>query len=209
MMGPKGLPPRDRMVENILRVYYEANDLEKLNGRRWYRDARAITQQLALRYNVTVDQAAAVISILSPQNEWSRNVSDADTLLAEWNAGAGPDDFTVSTYTSNRRKAWHMLEERSDPFEMFGKRAPKTRVFFKLLSKAGPDYDDVVIDGHAYSIAMGVRHPLSSPDIPGLEYRDRYGLISAAYREAAKRVELRPEQMQAITWLTWKRLHGV
>jgi hypothetical protein len=199
------LPTLETMTDNILSVYAQAMRVERQEGREWYRKANAITRELAEKHDRPIAEVAGIISILSPSNRWDRNVEDADTLLTAHAAGLGPDEFRVSTYAANRRKAWWMLEEKSTPEEMFGKRAPKTCAFFRLI--ALPSSPDVVIDGHAFSIAIGVRTVLQSDEIPNLEYKGRYERISSAYREAALRLGLRASEVQAVTWLVWRRLH--
>lgn len=201
------LPALDRMRDNILRVYYDATDAERQEGMDWYDRAAQLVEKLATDTDVTINQAAAVVSILSPLVRWERNIEDARILIDAWNAGIGPDGFKVSSFAQNRRKAWWMLEEKSEPSTMFGRRAPKTGRFHELLIDPWIT-DRVVIDGHAFSIAVGVRHPLASPDIPNLEYKGRYERLEQAYREAAARVGIAPHQMQAVTWTVWRNRHG-
>jgi hypothetical protein len=74
------------------------------------------------------------------------------------------------------------------------------------------DRNAVCVDGHAYAIFIGERIPTTkTPSItPKL-----FETIQRAYQLVAKRsadlcgVELSPTQVQAVTWVTYRRLiHG-
>jgi hypothetical protein len=65
----------------------------------------------------------------------------------------------------------------------------------------------VTIDGHALNIARGKREGLTSDktNMGKKQYRE----LQAAYVSAAKRVKVKPSELQAITWTTWKRIHNI
>jgi hypothetical protein len=39
--------------------------------------------------------------------------------------------------------------------------------------------------------------------------KKQYRELQAAYVTAAKRVKVKPHELQAITWTTWKRIHNI
>jgi hypothetical protein len=67
--------------------------------------------------------------------------------------------------------------------------------------------DEVTIDGHALNIALGKRQGLTT-DATNMGKR-QYKEMQLAYVKAAKRVNIKPHVLQAITWTTWKREHGI
>lgn len=76
---------------------------------------------------------------------------------------------------------------------------PKVNSFAANL--AG-DYGSIVtIDAHAAQVALAdVLFNKSLPWSP-------YACIARAYINAAKRIDVAPAHLQAVCWLTWKRIH--
>ena len=79
----------------------------------------------------------------------------------------------------------------------------KIKSFFQCIM----DYDACCIDGHAYNIALGVRHSLTS----GKTFigKKLYKELQDAYIKTAKKLNLKAYELQAITWVTWKRIHKI
>jgi len=79
----------------------------------------------------------------------------------------------------------------------------KTRAFAENILDPEGDHR-VVIDRHAWNITQGERIIVnkSGPKVTPKRYRD----AAAKYRAIAKDLGIRPNQLQAITWLTWRRL---
>jgi thermostable 8-oxoguanine DNA glycosylase len=75
--------------------------------------------------------------------------------------------------------------------------------FFKNIM----GYDTVTIDGHAYNIARYKRVTLTDDDTN--ISKSVYLEMQEAYQRAAKRVGLKVYQLQAITWVVWKRIHNI
>jgi len=66
-------------------------------GKRWYREANAVAQAMAVKHGVTVETAAGVIAVLSPQCHWHDNVRAAESALATYRAGGTPSDAAAGT----------------------------------------------------------------------------------------------------------------
>ena len=66
--------------------------------------------------------------------------------------------------------------------------------------------DDVCIDGHAYSIWFGDRVTLAKVPSIGKKLRAQ---IKSDYMAVADKNNLKPFEVQAITWVAHRRLHGV
>ena len=194
-------------VENIKAIYQLATLTEKQDGVTWYPNANQIAVSLADRHEISEAQAIGVIAALSPRNRWERNVEDADRLIAAYIAG-GPEQAMltkVCTFTSNKAKAVRILglsraaDLRSVLDILSG---PKLREFASCIA----GHDDVCIDGHAFCIWAANRTGLK--DVPAIGVKLRRE-IKADYQAAAKLLGITPSACQAITWVTWRRIHGV
>ena len=182
----------------------------------WYPSALKIAIRIATKYGLRVETVAGVIAALSPSNKWERNIYDAEALIKVWRAGATRDEvldpdnpiIRVCTYLLQKTKAWDILTT-SDPVVDILK-GVKTIEFFNCITN--PALDDVCIDGHAYSVWLGERVTLK--DVPNLSGKIRH-TIKQDYRDATTFINeeldehYSPADIQAITWVTHKRIHNV
>ena len=72
--------------------------------------------------------------------------------------------------------------------------------------------DTCTVDGHAKNIYYGKRHGLT--DDKSNVGKKEYKTISDAYVEAGKRARvngrpLKAFEIQAITWVVWRRVHNI
>jgi hypothetical protein len=189
---------------NILAVFFSASDFEIISGAQWYETAQNAAATIAARYGVSADTVAGVIAALSPNNRWERNLRDADALISAYTLGGLSDALEVktSTYNKNKLKALAILEGAT-PLEVLG--GLKVRAFYSCIIGA----DDVCVDGHAYAIWRGER--ISTSSTPKISAK-LYGSIVADYVKATATINsvmdtsYRPYQVQAITWLAWRRM---
>lgn len=161
--------------------------------------------------------AVAVISALSPLNKWAQNKIDAENVFAAYEANETAakfldvetlaDTVKVCTFNKNKMRAFRIIDENAPEIVQTSR---KTRAFHCNI--LNPKSDCVTIDFHALSIACGYQFTAASqPPVADSLYLD----IQAAYRDAARelnkgrRAKLLPYQVQAITWLAWRRLVGV
>ena len=78
----------------------------------WYPSAHKIARMISLRYSVPVSTVVGVIAALSPQNEWSRNIIDAEAMCKLHQSHATRKDLQrlkVCTFTKNKTLAISML----------------------------------------------------------------------------------------------------
>lgn len=193
-------------AEAILSVYKLATVSEQQHGVTWYPQARSIAKGIADRYDIHEAEAIGVIAALSPRNKWERNVIDAENLVAAFVAGGAEaaEAVKVCTFGKNKAKAVRILQAGvltdADVLEILS--GPKLREFYSCIRGLA----DVCIDGHAYSIWTGGRIPLAEVPSIGVKIRRQ---IKADYVAAADQAGVTPSAMQAITWVTWRRIHGV
>ena len=192
-------------VRNILKVLRRATLDDTAQGVEWYDRAKRISQAIAKDTGVHINTVIGVMAALSPNNKWDINVRNTLVMCDAWVNGDGIDDFKVSTYGANKRKAWSMLyDDLTDDDDILTRlNGQKTRSFYSNIR----GLDEVTIDGHALNIARGVRFNLTDDqtNIGKRLYRE----LQDAYVRAAKRVGVEPHELQAITWTTWRREHGI
>ncbi len=198
------LVDHERMIHNITSVYRDADETQHAEGLLWYSDAQKAAHDIAAKYGIAVYIVVAVIAALSPNNKWSRNVTNAATLIDAFLRGDGIDSVKVSTYNKMKAKAWDILAARPDydGAKRMLKGQKITSFFMDIMGEF-----NVTIDGHARNIAYDERVGLTD-DRTNIGVRE-YRALQAAYEEAARRVGLMPYQLQAITWRVWRDRHGI
>jgi hypothetical protein len=194
-------------TQAIIAVYNLASLSEIQDGERWYAFANTFAESLADQYNVSRLKVYGVIASLSPRNRWERNMIDAESMVKVYSAGGTYEDLIalkVCTFSANKIKAARILTLKcaSDTEVKAILSGPKMIEFYHCIQ----ELDDLCIDGHAYSIWLGDRVTLANVPSIGKKLRQT---IKADYHEAAKILGLNPYIVQAITWVTWKRIHGV
>lgn len=177
-------------VANILNVLNQASDAEYIAGTYWYREANELALDLAGTGGVKM--AAGVIAALSPRMPWGRNKELAVRAFADGHA---------SGTLGNSVRAADRILAGEDPLDVL--KGDKVRSFY--LNIMG-DTDAVTVDRHALEVYLGKR--FADKDRPSIGKR-LYREASDAYREAADIAGDTPRDVQAITWLVWRRIHLV
>ena len=195
-------------VKNIISVYNLATVADTSLGQGWYGRALAFARNLAADYHLDVLTIVAVIASLSPRNRWERNMIDAESMVKVSAAGGDFGDLMslkVCTFPRNKEKAARILSQNiTDRDQLLATlKGPKLQEFFNCILG---DCEDVCIDGHAYCVWVGDRIALANVPSIGIKLRRT---IKADYQEAANILSVAPHIVQAVTWVTWRRLHGV
>lgn len=197
-------------VRNIKKIFNLATPEEVRDGVVWYANAQAIGKRIALRHAIPLRIAVGVIAAISPNNRWERNIADADNLIAAYMRGDGPEGVKVSCYNAMKAKAWSILDAmpETDDAVIAILNGQKICSFFANIM----GHDTCTVDGHALNIARGKREGLTS-DKTNIG-KKAYAELQAAYYRAGKSVKvngrpLKAFEMQAITWVVWKRIHAI
>jgi hypothetical protein len=200
-----------RHISGILQLATEADILE---GKDWYDRAYRFAVQLIATYQpLTLGQAVGVIAALSPNNKWQRNCNDAEALIKTWATNGDYSMIKVCTYGKNKQKAIDILGLDAESLDNEAiatiLNGQKITSFYRSIMG---DQANVCVDGHAYSVFIGERIATSqTPSIP----KSLYETIQRAYKLVADRSvdlcghHLSPVQVQAVTWVTYRRLHNV
>ena len=205
-------------VKNIIAMRRKAKPADVSHGIAWYAEAYEQCRIMADRYDLPIYIVAGVVAALSPNNRWSTNVTNADDLIHAWHNDDTPDKVSVCTYNAMKLKAWSILREMPDRYEendtlivdevktiLNGK---KIVCFYENIMGD----DTCTIDGHARNIAYNERVNLTDNKTSiGVK---EYANLQDAYRIAASRCRvngrrLKAYELQAITWVTWRKLHGI
>ena len=192
-------------IRNIIATYKLATPSEIKEGIAWYLNATTDCKNIAIKYELPIHIVIGVVSALSPNNKWTRNITNADDLCKAFIDGQDMDSIKVSTYHKMKQKAWSILEQMPSYDETIKILNGKKIVsFFRNISG---DETDITIDGHARNIYYNDRQGLTTPNtnIRKLEYLD----IQKAYLRASKKLGIKAYELQAITWVAWRRIHGI
>jgi len=192
-------------TKNIIAIYKLANASEIKHGLTWYVNANTDCMRIANTLELPLHIVVGVVSALSPNNKWERNIVNAEDLCKAFINGQDMDSIKVSTYHKMKQKAWYILETMPNYDETITILNGKKIVsFFRNISG---DETDITIDGHARNIYYNDRQGLTTPNtnIRKLEYLD----IQKAYLRASKKLGIKAYELQAITWVAWRRIHGI
>jgi len=172
-------------------------------GVEWYPRAYRFARDLAYSAGISIDQASAIMAVLSPRLRWQHNLDDADRVAH------GSSD-NVAALGPNLVKAWNILEATdTDTINgIVGGR--KVRSFWRNIRYPNNSLD-VTLDGW---MATGFRGALEATsglsDLSPtrcaklLYVRGSYDAISDGVRVAADRHAISPSALQAILWIVWR-----
>lgn len=192
-------------TKNIIAIYKLAKPSEIKHGLTWYVNANSDCKEIAEKLELPLHIVIGVVSALSPNNKWERNIINAEDLCTAFINGQDMDSIKVSTYHKMKEKAWSILETMPNYEETIEILNGKKIVsFFRNISG---DETDITIDGHARNIYYNDKQGLTTPNtnIKKNEYKD----IQKAYLRASKKLGIKAYELQAITWVAWRRIHGI
>ena len=98
-------------VSKNLDYYFNLATNEQINeGLQWYKKANDFCIEQSKVFNVDSFTVASIVSALSPRNKWLTNLKDTVTVLDAVKNGLGPTDIKVSTFHTNKFKAFAIAE---------------------------------------------------------------------------------------------------
>jgi hypothetical protein len=207
----KRVQPRAN-ARHIIGMLGLASAADIQQGRSWYKRAYTLALSFVHTYQgLTYGQAIGVIAALSPNNKWERNCADAESMIKLWHVGEDSRQAKVCTYNTNKDKAARILELESPDSEAIQDilSGQKVVAFYRCISGFK---DTVCVDGHAFAIFMGERIPTTKTPNIG---KALYAAITRSYILASERsfdacgYGLTPAEVQAVTWVTYRRLIGL
>ena len=196
-------------VRNIIACRRRAKPQDVAAGIAWYAEAYEECRLIAWQHNLPVYAVVGVVAALSPNNRWTTNITNARDLIDAFVNDRDMDSVSVCTYSAMKRKAWDILVTAVRPGEMKAHlNGRKIVCFYENIMGE----DTCTIDGHARNIAYNERVNLTDnkTNIGVKEYAN----LQEAYRQAAKRCTVngrrfKAYELQAVTWVTWRKQHGI
>lgn len=172
-------------MRNLSKLY----TLSSKEGLTWYNEAHNFAESVALKYGLPLPVVCAVISALSPANNWEGNKLDTIGLIKN-------KRFKCSTYGQNVTKAKRILLGELLPDNAFSlKTGAKTFNFYhNILNPLGSEH--VTVDRHSYTVATG--KPYVS--LKGTKYQE----IANHYHAHARRLGILASQLQAVLWVDYR-----
>lgn len=171
-------------LKQLIKKHYLSSDLQNLNnGLTWYERAHNECKLLSMVFSKPLPIVVGVVSALSPNNKWQRNLHDA------WNFLDKPSLKTkVCTFTNQRQKALDILKsDGSDEQIKNILRGTKTKNFYENILHYKTS-DVVTVDMWAFR----------SVELP--EKQKYFHRVAQAYSEVALELEIKPHQLQAVVW---------
>lgn len=167
----------------IINHFMSANDIDRDLGLGWYERAHNECMIISQVMGVPLSKVIGVLTALSPNNKWSRNLHDT------WNFIEEPSlDTKVCTFMGQRRKALNILKCNGEDGSIRGiLKGPKTKNFYHNI-KYYKTSTDVTVDRWAF---RSVDVVVATKNI---------SIVEQAYKEAAIELDLRPNQVQAVVW---------
>jgi hypothetical protein len=170
------------------RRWKAATPEQRRRGRRWYREARELMEELARETGYTLEQAVAVLAITSAGAQLATNLRWTREAL-ESRGAARVGRFPNAMAPRIRR----VLEDPAYAAEFVG--GPKIGPFHRAILGDG---GALVLDRWAIAAAIpGVDRDTAHRELT----KGRREAVEQAYRELAKRLRMRTCDLQAVIWL--------
>jgi len=200
MLRKTNRPSKDRIKDRLRHVFGLAEPRYIAAGKLWYTEAHEFALAVADATGVPIGRVCGVIAALSPSVRWGDNKRQAEALCQAYAEGEDLLNVVVTTYGRQAVKAREILSpDKYVGWSLegaLGKRAFKTTAFFHNI-RSPRTSRSVTIDQHIVAAAGLI-------DIWTTGAQWCYDRVSKAIRELAEEKGLRPCQVQAIVWITWK-----
>ena len=183
-----------QQVNRITKWYNLATTSDISDGLAWYSEAHTLAVKLASQYDVSAVQAAQVISVLSPQKKWDVNKREALAIFNHHFNGI-PPSFGIFATRAAVRECYAILRgEFLIPIS-------RTKTYSFADNIAYIDSEEITVDSHALRVAYDDTSAKIKKVTP-LQYK----AARIAYQQVADSLGLKGYQLQAIVWVTYKRI---
>lgn len=178
---------RQELVDNILAVYDRKSEEDRVKGMGWYDTAHDLAGIVGFG---DYAKGAGLIAVMSANTGWTQNKGLALAI------SEGKEVRHLSA-VMDKVKA---LMGGEYPPAVIGKGLKTLNFYFNIKEPghSGP----VTIDRHAHDVARG---EVWGSTNRGLTTGTRYAILKRAYQDASALRSIRPHEMQAVTWTTWRR----
>lgn len=167
-----------KFLNNFTALWLRTTEEQRIQGSRWYPEARATIRGMARRHWYSEATVAGVVAALSPRLHWCRNLQVAERVLTS--------GTSTGVFKANLHKAAAILSG-ARPLKILS--GPKVRAFYRALVG---QRTSVVIDVWMARVA-GLTTSLTG---------QVYAKLADALTALAKRFGVTPADAQAILWVT-------
>lgn len=175
-----------KVSRNLDRYFNLSTEQNIQDGLIWYETANNFCKETAIKYDVSPQLVASVVSALSPRNKWQTNLKDTVTVLEAVKRNFAPEDVKVSTFHTNKFKAFALAKGLTE----ITSESRKTYSFVRNVGQL--DTDRVTVDvwhlRACFNQTIGAVGKLA------------YDQIEALTLRKAKQLGLKGYQYQAIIW---------
>lgn len=199
------------LAQEISHKINEMSASEAIRAANWYFEANAFAQELAVKYNTTIEIVSGVISAVSPRMPWLRNKSVAETILREMGNVASLSAIDAATelklgLSTNITMAVKIARGANISETLTG---IKRRSFYNNIVAPASDCDSVTVDTWMMNSYSNVTGKSKSEALDFIRANEKalkgtgvgYFLIADATRIVADEMNLKPHQIQAIYWV--------
>jgi hypothetical protein len=176
-----------KTVNKIIKIFKQSN----LDGLNWYPEANEYAQSLSKKFNIQLIKVCGIIAGLSPLKSWEENKRIAESFLS---TGKSFHTKAMTQKCIDILNSNGTIEEISEILK-----GNKITSFF--LNIYDQSYNGVTIDRHAICLAVG---KILNDDALQLSL-NQYNFFVNCYRIAAKKLGVQPHQVQAVTWVEWRK----
>lgn len=180
----------------------KADAIDLRDGMSAYSTYNKVIHNFAQAYGAKFEPTLAAFCALSPQNDYYGNLRSLASVLHAVQHSLPIESVVVSTYSHCRNRAYAYLTGASDFLSSV--KGLKIRAFYANILDPADPYP-VTVDGHMVCAWRGINVPMKVASVRPPEYDE----IAHNVRELASELELIPNQLQAIIWLTRKRLEKI
>jgi hypothetical protein len=189
-------------IENIEKVLTQADNVDIREGKEAFPNYHSLLRKIAAHYHLGFAQTVAAFVSLSPNNDYMGNLRSLVSLCKGINDGTPVETIGTSAYRHCLMRAHLYLTGEKD-FLLETKGLKITNFYCNILLPK--DRRFVTIDGHMHNIWRGEPRPLKGSSCTPA----RYAEIVSDINKVARSHKLIPNQVQAITWFTWKRINKI
>lgn len=172
---------------NLINVLNNATDNDIEHGLNWYNEFYLWCDYLAKKYNKTTFVIASIFSALSPRNKLYKNKIDTITILEAVKNNTPVNQIKVSTFNRNKNKAYNIALNK----DSINKDSLKTYSFCKNIGELDSNF--VTIDVWQLRALTGKKENKTPTKLEYLQMVD-------IHKKIAKKNNILPYQLQAITW---------
>jgi len=186
-------------AKNIMRVLLQASPEQYEQGLTAYQGYHDTLKVTAAKNDLDFEKVVAAFSALSPGNKLELNFKDLDTLIVAVKTFKEASSIRLHCYSSCTQRAYEYLTGW-ETFKPTRGNSKTWNFYNNILNPKSPDY--VTIDRHAIEVWHGKE--ISEEARKKYFYKTKYNQIVDDFKKVVKQTGLLPQQIQAITWYTWK-----